>query len=221
MERVFAAHAANASRLMFVSPQAICCCDVAASYGYLLTDCLCSQEASRHEIAAAYSGQSGVDPRARSGLDEAPDGVGAGGAGTSAVMGQSRWQMFALDWMIDARGDIHLLEGNGNPLIKSYRPYMPSLTPSIWRDLGWLLRCRFAPWYVDAKTAGGMYSGCPAEPSSRTVDPSKSIESKPLDTVPSWGLRSRFGGWQGVWLGETDLFRNGTLGAGECLCGNA
>ena len=81
-------------------------------------------------------------------------------------MRQSRWQMFALDWMIDARSDIHLLEGNGIPLVKSYRPFMPSLTPAIWRALGWLLRCRFAPWYVGAKaaSASGVYSGCPAEP---------------------------------------------------------
>jgi hypothetical protein len=48
------------------------------------------------------------------------------------------YQLFGLDWMIDRKGNMHLLEGNGNPVVKHY-PDTNDLTPKIWRDMALLL----------------------------------------------------------------------------------
>ncbi|GBG24297.1 Tubulin polyglutamylase TTLL5 [Hondaea fermentalgiana] len=44
-----------------------------------------------------------------------------------------RFQVFALDWMLDANGGMHLLEANGNPQISDYPGV--GLTPQIWTDM--------------------------------------------------------------------------------------
>eukprot|EP00514_Thraustochytrium_sp_LLF1b_P009613 CAMPEP_0184545674 /NCGR_PEP_ID=MMETSP0199_2-20130426/4461_1 /TAXON_ID=1112570 /ORGANISM="Thraustochytrium sp., Strain LLF1b" /LENGTH=646 /DNA_ID=CAMNT_0026939995 /DNA_START=75 /DNA_END=2015 /DNA_ORIENTATION=+ len=44
-----------------------------------------------------------------------------------------RFHLFAIDWVIDSSGQIHLLEGNGYPLVTQYP--LPDLTPQIWEDL--------------------------------------------------------------------------------------
>lgn len=48
------------------------------------------------------------------------------------------YMLFGLDWMIDARGGVHLLEGNGNPVVRHY-PGTDDFTPQIWRDMAKLL----------------------------------------------------------------------------------
>jgi len=45
-----------------------------------------------------------------------------------------RYQLFALDWMLDADGGAHLLEANGNPQISPY-PKSVGLTPTIWTSM--------------------------------------------------------------------------------------
>mmetsp|Transcript_10040 Transcript_10040/g.11573 ORF Transcript_10040/g.11573 Transcript_10040/m.11573 type:complete len:594 (-) Transcript_10040:102-1883(-) len=44
-----------------------------------------------------------------------------------------RFQLFALDWMIDKQGGMHLLEANGNPLIAHYEGI--GLTPELWKSM--------------------------------------------------------------------------------------
>mmetsp|Transcript_11741 Transcript_11741/g.13625 ORF Transcript_11741/g.13625 Transcript_11741/m.13625 type:complete len:575 (+) Transcript_11741:149-1873(+) len=44
-----------------------------------------------------------------------------------------RFQLFALDWMIDRKGGLYLLEANGNPLIAHYENI--GLTPDLWTSL--------------------------------------------------------------------------------------
>lgn len=44
-----------------------------------------------------------------------------------------RFHLFAIDWIIDATGSVHLLEGNGYPLVTEYP--IPGLTPQVWEDL--------------------------------------------------------------------------------------
>jgi hypothetical protein len=46
--------------------------------------------------------------------------------------------LFGLDWMIDLDQRIHLLEGNGNPVVQHY-PGTGDLTPKLWRDMAQLL----------------------------------------------------------------------------------
>lgn len=46
---------------------------------------------------------------------------------------KGRFQVFALDWMIDADGGMHLLEANGNPQVSSYP--LPDLTPALWTTM--------------------------------------------------------------------------------------
>ncbi|KAH9253711.1 hypothetical protein BASA81_008329 [Batrachochytrium salamandrivorans] len=46
--------------------------------------------------------------------------------------------LFGLDWMIDLDQNIHLLEGNGNPVVQHY-PGTGELTPKLWRDMALLL----------------------------------------------------------------------------------
>ncbi len=46
---------------------------------------------------------------------------------------KGRFQLFALDWMIDAEGGSHLLEGNGDPSIKGYNG--TGLTPDVWDSM--------------------------------------------------------------------------------------
>jgi hypothetical protein len=44
-----------------------------------------------------------------------------------------RFHLFAVDWLIDAEGRVHLLEGNGYPLVTEYP--VEGLTPKLWEDL--------------------------------------------------------------------------------------
>lgn len=46
--------------------------------------------------------------------------------------------LFGLDWMIDLDQNVHLLEGNGNPVVQHY-PGTGELTPKLWRDMAVLL----------------------------------------------------------------------------------
>ena len=41
--------------------------------------------------------------------------------------------MFGIDWLLDAKGNLHLLEGNGNPLVTNYPGI--GLTPKIWEEM--------------------------------------------------------------------------------------
>jgi len=47
---------------------------------------------------------------------------------------RKRFQIFALDWMLDANGGMHLLEANGNPSMTNY-PGLDELTPALWVDM--------------------------------------------------------------------------------------
>ena len=181
-------------------------------------------EAGRPEIAAAYS--------------------------TDWPHTPSRWQLFALDWMIDASAGathrarctpplvglhldwslddptvspgVHLLEANGNPLIKAYST-LPGMAPGLWRNLGWLLRCRFwskgAPIGLEAAAADSAAAGvCPDG----------------LDVVPEqgggggggggggWGVEQAFGEWRGVRMPtqHLDLFANVSMTEADCRCGH-
>jgi len=92
-----------------------------------------------------------------------------------------RFQMFALDWMLDADGGMHLLEANGNPQISDYPGV--DLTPQIWEDMFELVhliqvepellpdnfgvknRYRFNNWHMvynelEAEHYGEIYSPC-------------------------------------------------------------
>ena len=51
---------------------------------------------------------------------------------------KGRFQLFALDWMIDKNQGIHLLEGNGNPLLTHYPK--TGLTPRVWTSMIELIR---------------------------------------------------------------------------------
>lgn len=53
--------------------------------------------------------------------------------GKGMVPTKGRYQLFALDWMIDESGGFHLLEGNGNPLITDYKNI--ELTPELWTSM--------------------------------------------------------------------------------------
>ncbi|GBG34572.1 Tubulin polyglutamylase TTLL7 [Hondaea fermentalgiana] len=44
-----------------------------------------------------------------------------------------RFHLFAIDWLIDKLGNVHLLEGNGYPLVTEYP--VKGLTPEIWEEL--------------------------------------------------------------------------------------
>jgi len=44
-----------------------------------------------------------------------------------------RWHIFGVDWMIDQYGHIHLLEGNGYPLVSHYPGI--GLTPKVWKEM--------------------------------------------------------------------------------------
>jgi len=44
-----------------------------------------------------------------------------------------RFHLFAIDWLIDSDGNLHLLEGNGYPLVTEYP--VKGLTPKVWEDL--------------------------------------------------------------------------------------
>lgn len=44
-----------------------------------------------------------------------------------------RFHVFAIDWLIDQEGSIHLLEGNGYPLVTDYP--VDDLTPQVWEDM--------------------------------------------------------------------------------------
>jgi hypothetical protein len=46
---------------------------------------------------------------------------------------KGRFQVYALDWMLDVNGDIHLLEANGNPLVRDYPG--TGLTPAMWTSM--------------------------------------------------------------------------------------
>jgi len=48
------------------------------------------------------------------------------------------FMLFGLDWMMDKRGGVHLLEANGYPVMRHY-PNTDDLTPQIWRDMASLL----------------------------------------------------------------------------------
>jgi len=43
-----------------------------------------------------------------------------------------RWHIFGVDWMIDVNGTVHLLEGNGYPLVTNYP--IEGLTPDLWEE---------------------------------------------------------------------------------------
>ena len=45
-----------------------------------------------------------------------------------------RWHLFGVDWMLDAAGKLHLLEGNGFPLVTHY-PSALGLTPRVWEEM--------------------------------------------------------------------------------------
>ena len=51
---------------------------------------------------------------------------------------KGRFQLFALDWMIDKNQGIHLLEANGNPLLTHYPK--TGLTPRVWTSMIKLIR---------------------------------------------------------------------------------
>jgi hypothetical protein len=44
-----------------------------------------------------------------------------------------RFHLFGIDWMLDAKGQLHLLEGNGYPLVSHYAGI--DLTPRIWEEM--------------------------------------------------------------------------------------
>lgn len=44
-----------------------------------------------------------------------------------------RYHVFGIDWVIDSSGGIHLLEGNGYPLVTHYKGL--DLTPKIWEEM--------------------------------------------------------------------------------------
>ena len=44
-----------------------------------------------------------------------------------------RFHLFGIDWLLDAKGNLHLLEGNGNPLVTNYPGI--GLTPKIWEEM--------------------------------------------------------------------------------------
>jgi hypothetical protein len=48
------------------------------------------------------------------------------------------YMLFGLDWMIDKNQGVHLLEANGNPVVRHY-PNTDNLTPQVWRDMAGLL----------------------------------------------------------------------------------
>ena len=39
-----------------------------------------------------------------------------------------------IDWILDAQGKVHLLEGNGYPLVTNYKD-LPTLTPKVWEEM--------------------------------------------------------------------------------------
>ena len=41
-----------------------------------------------------------------------------------------RFHLFGIDWLLDGEGKLHLLEGNGYPLVTHYDGI--DLTPKIW-----------------------------------------------------------------------------------------
>ena len=45
-----------------------------------------------------------------------------------------RFHLFGIDFVLDAKGRVHLLEGNGYPLVTDY-PSLPTMTPKLWEDL--------------------------------------------------------------------------------------
>ena len=45
-----------------------------------------------------------------------------------------RFQVFAIDWMISMDQKLHILEGNGYPLVTVYES-LPELTPKVWDDM--------------------------------------------------------------------------------------
>lgn len=45
-----------------------------------------------------------------------------------------RFHLFGIDWMLDSQGELHLLEGNGYPLVTHY-PTELGLTPRIWEEM--------------------------------------------------------------------------------------
>lgn len=47
------------------------------------------------------------------------------------------FMLFALDWLIDDKLGIHLLEGNGNPTVRHYEN--TEITPSVWEEMAQLL----------------------------------------------------------------------------------
>jgi hypothetical protein len=53
--------------------------------------------------------------------------------GTKFEARKGRFQLFALDWMIDSDGNSFLLEGNGDPSIKGYTG--TDLTPGVWDSM--------------------------------------------------------------------------------------
>lgn len=44
-----------------------------------------------------------------------------------------RFHLFGIDWLLDAKGKLHLLEGNGYPLVTNYPGI--GLTPKIWEEM--------------------------------------------------------------------------------------
>jgi len=44
-----------------------------------------------------------------------------------------RFHLFGIDWLLDAKGKLHLLEGNGYPLVTHYPGI--GLTPRIWEEM--------------------------------------------------------------------------------------
>lgn len=63
---------------------------------------------------------------------------------------EGAYALFGLDWMIDRSGGIHLLEGNGNPVVQHY-PGTDDLTPNVWRDMASLV----IKIHMDPATLGG------------------------------------------------------------------
>ncbi len=56
-----------------------------------------------------------------------------------------RFQVFAIDWMVSMDQKLHVLEGNGYPLVTNYKD-LPELTPQIWDNMmDLVLKVQFTP----------------------------------------------------------------------------